>query len=31
MKIGGEMRIGKRSLEQYMRDHGFAEQLSLFD
>jgi excisionase family DNA binding protein len=30
-KIGGEMRIDKRSLEKYMHDHGYAQQLRLFD
>ena len=30
-KIGGEMRIDKRSLEKYMLDHGYAQQLRLFD
>jgi excisionase family DNA binding protein len=30
-KIGGEMRIDKRSMEKYMHDHGIAQQLRLFD
>ena len=30
-KIGGTMMIDKHSLEEYMRDHGYAEQLRLFD
>jgi len=30
-KAGRVMRISKHSLEKYMRDHGLAEQLRLFD
>jgi excisionase family DNA binding protein len=30
-KIGRYMRIDKHSLENYMRDHNYAEQLRLFD
>ena len=30
-KIGGATMINKHSLEKYMRDHGYAEQLRLFD
>jgi excisionase family DNA binding protein len=30
-KIGGEMRIDNRSLEKYMHDHGYVQQLRLFD
>jgi hypothetical protein len=30
-KIGGATMINMRSLETYMRNHGYAEQLRLFD
>jgi excisionase family DNA binding protein len=30
-KIGGAMMIDKHSLETYTSDHGYAEQLRLFD
>jgi excisionase family DNA binding protein len=30
-KIGGAMMIDLHSLKKYMRDHGYAEQLRLFD
>jgi hypothetical protein len=30
-EIGGATMIDKHSLEKYMRDHGYAEQLRLFD
>jgi len=30
MKVGGARRIDKHSLEHYMRDRGYAEQLRLF-
>ena len=30
-KIGAVLRIDKQALENYMRDHGYAEQLRLFD
>jgi hypothetical protein len=30
-KIGGATMIDMHSLENYMRDHGYAEQLRLFD
>jgi excisionase family DNA binding protein len=30
-KIGRAMRIDKHSLEKYMHDHDYAEQLRLFD
>jgi excisionase family DNA binding protein len=30
-KIGGAMMIDKHSLDKYMSDHGYAEQLRLFD
>ena len=30
-KIGQAMMIDKHSLENYMRDHNFGEQLRLFD
>ena len=30
-KVGGATMIDKHSLEEYMRDHGLAEQLRLFD
>jgi excisionase family DNA binding protein len=31
MKTGRATRIDKHSLENYMRNHGYAEQLRLFD
>jgi hypothetical protein len=30
-KVGGATMIDMRTLEMYMRDHGYAEQLRLFD